>query len=172
MNPYSAPAPEAPYGSPPAGGYGGGIPGGVTEDRATVTEMAVEMLRQTKPWVMFLSVMSFIGSGLMLLGGIFMIVAGAFVPSGAAISTSALGAVYLPMAFLYIYPALKLWSFGGAIGRLTQSRSSMDLEAALAQQKSFWKFAGITTIVMMVLYALFVVGLIVVGVAAAGRGHT
>jgi len=172
MNPYSAPAPEGPYGNPPAGGYGGGVPGGVTGDRADVTEMAVEMLRQTKPWVMFLSVMSFLGSAFMLLGGIFMIVAGAFVPTGAAgMSTSALGFVYLPMAFLYIYPALKLWGFGGAIARLTQSRSSMDLEAALAQQKSFWKFAGITTIVMMVLYGLFFIGIIVVGVAAAGGAH-
>ena len=171
MNPYSAPAPEGPYGNPPAGGYGAGVSGGSSGERAGVTDMTVEMLRQTKPWVMFLSVMSFIGSAFMLLGGIFMIVAGAFVPTGSGMSTSALGLVYLPMAFLYIYPALKLWSFGGAIGRLTQSRSAFDLEAALGQQKSFWKFAGITTIVMIALYGIFFIGVIVVGVAAAGRGH-
>ena len=127
------------------------------------------MLQQTKPWVMFLSIISFIGSGLMLLGGVSMIALGALAPSGSPVPTAALGAVYIPMAALYIYPALKLWGFSGAIGRLLASRSNMDLEAALGQQKSFWKFAGIVTIVMIALYALFFVGMIVVGIAAAGR---
>jgi hypothetical protein len=142
------------------------------DDRAGVSDAAVEMLRQTRPWVMFLSVMSFIGSGFMLLGGISMMALGALVPKGAGASplpTAALGAVYLPMAFLYIYPALKLWSYGSAIGRLTTSRSSIDLEAALGQQKSFWKFAGITTIVLIALYIVFFIAMIAVGVAAAGR---
>ena len=163
-NPYASPAPTAPYGSVGQEPYR-------TDDRAEVSAAAVEMLRQTKPWVTFLSVMAFIGSAFMLLGGVSMMVLGAFVPSGGAspIPAAALGAIYIPMALLYVYPALKLWGFSSAIGRLLASRSSMDLEAALGQQKSFWKFAGITTIVMIALYGLFFVGMIVVGISAAGR---
>ena len=163
-NPYTAPAPAAShYGST------GSEPYRSESDRAEVSDAAVEMLRQTKPWVMFLSIVSFIGSGLMLLGGVSMMALGAFQPSGSAMPTAALGAVYIPMAMLYIYPALKLWGFSGAIGRLLASRSNMDLETALGQQKSFWKFAGIVTIVMIALYAVLIVGMMVVGFAAAGR---
>lgn len=162
-NPYASPAPTAPYGSP------AGEAPYRSDERAEVSEATVEVLRQTKPWVMFLSIMSFIGSAFMLLGGVVVMAAGAFAPSGGAVPTAALGAVYIPMAFLYIYPALKLWGFSSAIGRLLASRSQMDLEAALGQQKSFWKFAGILTIVMIALYGLFFIGMIVIGISAAGR---
>jgi Family of unknown function (DUF5362) len=162
-NPYASPA--ASYGSPAGEAYR-------TDDRAEVSELSLEMLRQTKPWVTFLSIMSFIGSAFMLLGGVSMIALGALAPSGRGASpfpAAALGAIYIPMALLYIYPALKLWGFSSAIGRLVASRSVSDLEAALGQQKSFWKFAGIVTIVMIALYGLFLVGMIFVGISAAGR---
>ena len=163
-NPYMAPAPTAPYGQAGSEPYR-------TDDRATMSEMTLALLQQTKPWVTFLSVMAFIGSALMFLGGILVMVMGAFVPSPAGASgplpMSALGAIYIPMALLYVYPALKLWGFSSAIGRLLTSRATADLEAALRQQKSFWKFAGITTIAMMALYAVVVVGAVVVGIGAA-----
>lgn len=170
MNPYLAPAPAASYDhvSPPGQAPYGPAP----DDRgAQVSDMAVEMLKQTRPWVLFLSIMSFIGSAFMFLGGIIVMVAGAFAPSNGPMPTAALGAIYIPMALLYIYPALKLWSYSSSINRLVASRTTIDLEAALAQQKSFWKFAGIVTIVMIALYAVVFIGLIVVGVAAAGRVH-
>jgi Family of unknown function (DUF5362) len=165
-NPYASPAPNAPYGSAPLAG--GGEPYR-TDDRAEVSDVAVELLRQTKPWVTFLSVVAFIGSALMLLGGVVMMAAGALAPSGSAVPAAAMGAIYIPMAFLYIYPGLKLWGFSSAIGRLLASRSNMDLEAALGQQKSFWKFSGIMTVVVIALYAVMFIGLMVVGVAAGTR---
>lgn len=167
MNPYTAPAPEASYGNPPPGGFGYGGGERPAGDRAGVSDVAVEMLRQTKPWVTLLAVMSFIGSALMLLAGLFMIVAGAFARSSGPFPPALLGAIYLPLAFLYIYPALKLWLFSSAIGRLVASRSAADLEAALLQQKSFWKFLGILTVVMIAVYGLVFVGALVVGIGAA-----
>ncbi len=162
-NPYASPAQTAPYGSSEP--YR-------TDDRVEVSDTSVEMLRQTKPWVTLLSVISFIGAGFMLLGGISMMAMGAIAPAGSSpIPMAALGAGYIPFALLYVYPALKLWGYSSAIGRLVASRSSIDLEAALAQQKSFWKFAGISTIVMIVLYGLFIVGFMIVGMAAMGGRH-
>lgn len=167
-NPYLAPAEAPPAPDPNLHPYGYGTGGGAGGNRAEVSDMACEMLRSTKPWVTFLSVMSFIGSAFMLLGGLFVMAAGALVPKQPGQpSTAFLGAIYIPMAFLYIYPAIKLWAYGSAIGRLLNSRASFDLEAALAQQKSFWKFAGITTIVMIALYGVFFIGVIVVGITAA-----
>jgi hypothetical protein len=78
-----------------------------------------------------------------------------------------LGLIYLPLAAIYVYPGIKLWSFAGAISRLLASRMVSDLENALAQQKSFWKFSGISAIALMVLYLFIIAGAVVYGVMQA-----
>ena len=159
MNPYAPPT--TPYAPPPA--MAPPAPGGM------VSEQSVEMLRQTRPWVMLMGVLCFIGSAFMLLGGLAVIAMGALASATTAKSAApmALGLVYVPLSGLYIYPGLKLTKYGGAIGRLLQSRAIPDLDAALEQQKSFWKFAGITTIVMIVLYIFLFIGMMAVGVGSA-----
>jgi Family of unknown function (DUF5362) len=161
MNPYSPPA--ASMDAPPSPAYG-------TDPRAVPTEATVELLRQTRPWVVFLGVMAFIGTAFMLLGGLGSIALGLMGGRETA-PMAMLGMVYIPLALLYVYPGLKLWGYGSAINRLTVNRSPEDLEAALAHQKSFWKFAGITTIVMMVLYFLVFVFAMIAGVLGASRMH-
>ncbi|HCN79367.1 MAG TPA: hypothetical protein DIT13_19570, partial [Verrucomicrobiales bacterium] len=78
-------------------------------------------------------------------------------------------ALYVVMAFFYIYPAIKIWKTGTAIKKLMASRQPEDLVAALDHQRAFWKFVGIMLIIMIVLY----IGMIVamgVGVAGAMGG--
>lgn len=167
-----------PY-SPPMGGMGGSYPmgGASAAPMAGVgpTEMSVELLRQTRPWVLFLSVMTFLGAGGMFLMGLGMLVMGAFAGKagglGGAVPAAIMGAVYLPMGFMYLYPGIKMWQYGSAIGRLVANRSNEELEAALGHQKSLWKYSGILTLVMIVMYFLAVVGMVIVGIAGASRMH-
>jgi len=42
-----------------------------------------------------------------------------------------------------------------------------DLDAALNEQRSFWKFIGIMTIVMLCFYFIFIIGMIGFGASAA-----
>jgi hypothetical protein len=167
--------PYAPPYAPPPGGYGQPPPYAATAQPGVgVSPNSVELLRQTRPWVMFLSILMFIGSGFMLLGGIAMMGMGATLGGrgAGAFPGMILGAIYLPLAFVYIYPAVKLWSYASAIGRLNNSRMTEDLESALGHQKSFWKFCGILTIVLIALYIVFFLIAIVGGVMAAGsHGH-
>jgi hypothetical protein len=81
-----------------------------------------------------------------------------------------MGAMYLLMALFYVYPAIKLWSYGSRIGALKNSLSLSDLNAALHEQRRFWKFTGIVVIVMMCIYMLFIVGIGVAAGMAASRG--
>jgi len=60
--------------------------------------------------------------------------------------------------------------YGSAIGRLLETRAGADLEDALLQQKSMWKFSGISAIVIIVLYILLFVVMIGVGVSGAMKG--
>jgi hypothetical protein len=158
MNPYAPPT--TPYAPPPA--MAPPAPGGM------VSEQSIEMLRQTRPWVMLMGVLCFIGSAFMLLGGLGMLAMGAIATATAkSAAPMAVGVIYIPLSGLYIYPGLKLTKYAGAIGRLLQSRAVPDLDAALEQQKSFWKFAGITTVVMIVLYIFIIIAAMAVGVGSA-----
>jgi hypothetical protein len=159
MNPYSPPGLSADnYGAPPA--YASPPNGG------GVSEAAVELLRQTRPWVVLLSVLAFLGSGFMVLISIFVAGAAALGPGMKGVPAF-LGLIYLPLGLLYLYPGVKLWSYGSAISRLVASRALPDLEDALSQQKSFWKFSGVASIVVMVVYAIGIVVFIAIGAAAA-----
>jgi hypothetical protein len=159
MNPYSPPGLSA-------DNYPGAPPAYAAAPNGAVSEAAVELLRQTRPWVILLSVFAFIGSAAMVLIGIFVAGFAAIGPVSKA-PMAILGLVYLPLGLLYVYPGVKLWSYGAAIQRLAGSRSVADLEDALSQQKSFWKFSGVASIVVLVIYAIAIVAGIVVGAAAA-----
>ena len=137
-----------------AGQFAGGPP-------LTVADTTVALLSQTRPWVRFLSIMAFIGSGFLLLGGVAMMGLSAVIPSMGFLQGAAIGVMYVLMAALYIYPALLLNRYAGAIGALVVTRSAASLDAALDQQKRFWRFVGIMTIGMACVYALALVGLVI-----------
>ena len=76
----------------------------------------MDQLARTKPWVRFFSVMMFIGAGLMLIAALGMLLVGGLGAAGVKGSASALPAaagagiaiIYGAMAFIYIFPAMKL----------------------------------------------------------------
>ena len=73
---FAAPAPAAapaPFAAP----LGYATPGSMTNSGVALTTRSMDMLRQTRPWARFLSIMMLIGAGLMLVGGFAMMVMGA-----------------------------------------------------------------------------------------------
>jgi hypothetical protein len=162
MNPYSPPSDLPPY---PAAAAAPPYP--IAASPGAVSEATILALRQTRPWVMFLGILAFIGSAFMLLASLLMIGVALVAGGGSAEKgmQALLGVIYLPLAVLYIYPGIKLWTYGSSIGRLMNSGAVADLEAALGQQKSFWKFSGIAAIVVMALYTVLVAGVVAAGVA-------
>ncbi|HLA83874.1 MAG TPA: hypothetical protein VJL29_03690 [Thermoguttaceae bacterium] len=130
-------------------------------------DRSVDMLRQTKPWVRFISVVTFLGSALMVLVGAFMMLGGA---AGATPGFGVgVGIVYIVMALIYIIPALFLWMYADRIALFVRERSTVALASALEAQKSFWKFVGILMLVFIALYAVGIFLAIIVGVAASVR---
>lgn len=127
------------------------------------TPRAMDMLRQTKPWARLIGVMILIAAALMI--GIALI---------GLIATSALGGrggpqamvllIYIPISLLYIMPGLYLNRYASRIGELMRLKRADVLESTLEAQKSFWKFVGIVTLVVIGIYILVIA--IVVLVAA------
>ncbi|HEX8915645.1 MAG TPA: DUF4339 domain-containing protein [Humisphaera sp.] len=170
-------AAAAPYVAGPSLGY-------ESADQGTalyVSPRAIEMLRQTKPWVRLFSVLLYIAVGLMGLLAVFQLIAGLLgssaASSGSGRSRAAAGGIAavgmfsalftLAAAGLYYIPAMYLGRYASRIDKLVRSRRQQDFEAALEAQKSYWKFIGILTLVVIVIYAI--VFLFVVGGAASRR---
>ena len=151
-NPYQAPA-EAVYSNDPPD---------PTLDRVA------SMLQQTKPWVRFISVITFLGSAFMVLGGLFMIfIMASGVAHAAAPEMAVVGFIYLVMAFIYIIPGVFLWKYADRIALFIQNRSTGTLASALEAQKSFWKFVGILMIIFIIFYAGFIFFVILGSILAA-----
>ncbi len=141
----------------------------------SVTPATLQALAGTKPWVRLCSVMGFIGAGFMILVGLLMMTTGAMVgmsseqAAGLAGLPVVMGITYIVLSIFYLFPSIKLWKYGSAIVRLMSSGSTADLEAALDQQRGFWKFVGILLIIMIAFMLLAMVGGVLVGVAGASR---
>jgi hypothetical protein len=162
-----------PYATPTANPYG--TSASLSAD--AVSPGTIAALAGTKPWVRFISVMMWIGVVLMVLVGVLMTT----VLGGVMATTQPnnpfgknfgllIGLIYIAMSFLYIYPALKLGNFASKIKDLMNSRSVADLDAALHQQRQFWKFLGVMMIVLFSLYVLIAIGAGVVGFMSASKG--
>lgn len=152
---------------------------------ASVSGNVVDILKRTRGWVLFFSVLLWIGVGFLLLGGVALIgvalVGGAMGEQiGQAMGMQevgmivAMGAFYLVFSLLYIYPALKLGKYASRISDLARQPNQAALAAALDEQRAFWKFVGVLTLLIVVLYFAIIVIAIVAGliggVAAASAG--
>jgi hypothetical protein len=125
-------------------------------------------LKETKPWVRLFSILGFIFSAFAVLAGLLMMVGAGFLGEEfqGALGVG-LGVFYLVFALLYIMPSLYLWRYASSIQTLLSSRRTADLDEALKQQKSFWRFIGILTAAMLCLYALILVGALIFGAMGA-----
>ena len=119
---------------------------------------------------MFLSILGFIGGGLMALATLFMGIGAAagddeLFGGGDAPIVLAIAAFYAVAAGMYLLVSVLLFKYGRAIGFLVQFNRNQELEEALDAQRRFWKAMGVIAIVTM---ALMVVAMFVgVGVAIA-----
>jgi hypothetical protein len=131
-----------------------------------VTPLMVEHLRATKPWVRFISIIMFIMVGLTFLGGLVMM----FMPSPAGMRGFGfgplVGIIYIIMGVLYLAPAYFLHQYASSIGDFVQNGGDSALETALGSQKSFWRFVGILTLVVICIYALVFVFVILGAMSA------
>lgn len=139
-----------------------------TGTELNVTAQSRDFLLYASKWANFLAILGFIGLGLMVLGGIFvMFVGSAFGGVAGASQMGLFGIIYLVMGALYFFPTLYLYNFASKMKNAITKSNQEDLDLGFENLKSFFKFIGIFTIIMIGLYILaIIVGL---GTAIAMR---
>lgn len=118
-------------------------------------------------WAKFLSIIGFIGLGLMFIAGIIMIVAGVALSnfsneySRSPIGAGTVGFIYIAMSILYFFPVLYLFKSAVSLKNGIINNDEMTLTGGFQNLKSHYKFIGIMMIVVLSLYALlFIFGIL------------
>ena len=149
--------------------------------QGSLTETMLIYLKKTSPWLRFIGILGFIGSGVVVLWGVSMFV---FVPmiwrtwdhipgfeSFGGIMGAAYGVVMAALsivgALLVFLPALFLYRFGDKIRNYLRTGADQDLELAFKNNKSFWKYVGIICIIQVAFLPLLIIGGTIAGVASA-----
>ena len=149
VNPYESPKSEA---APEDGSGNEGI----------ITETMRFYLKGSAYWLKFLGILGFVWSGLLIIFGLAAL--GGWVETFFGPIISVLGQSFGPFVVLSIGigvlifpPSLFMYTFGTKISVYLETGSDKDLEEAFKNNKSLWKFFGISVIVYLSLILLFVV---------------
>lgn len=134
---------------------------------------AKDFVKEIAKWAYFLSIIGFIGIGLLLLIAVFagtiFSAMGSTMPGMGAYGGSfgaAMGAVYFLMAAFYFFPVYYLFKFSSNAKRAFRDNDSEALTSSLGYLKSHYKFIGILMIVLLAIYALVFVFAILGGLMA------
>ena len=149
---------------------------GDSEDRPknTLTEPMLLYLYEASPWLRFVGILFYIMCGFFVIGGIiaaivmFAISDFTYVFDGLAMGLVWL--LYVPMGFLYFFPARFIYNFGAKIRNYRFTKSGGDLELALKYNKPFWKFVGIICIIFIAFIPLSIFLAVIGGVITAVGG--
>jgi hypothetical protein len=152
-NPYSTPVVQGKKRSS-GGGSGGGS--------------AIEPLRKTRPWVIFLAILGFINSLFVVGGAVIVMISPApdDVENGGLVKIIA-ASIMLVSGLLYGIPSFLLVKYGMAIGEFLEQPNSENLSRALSAQMSFWRLIGMVTAIVLGLFVGLIVLALILGVSAA-----
>lgn len=133
------------------------------EEKLTITSDGNSYLTTTAKWATFLSILGFVGTGIMVLVGVFMMFISPMTKLGSTfgIPVALFGLLYLLMAVLYFFPAYYLYNFASKTKLALYNNRQDELDEGLKNLKKMFKFLGIMTIIIVSLYLIMIPAILV-----------
>jgi Family of unknown function (DUF5362) len=131
-----------------------------------IDQASQNYLSESARWARFLSIMGFIACGLMVLGGLlfgslFSSMMKNAEPETTAVAGGLFSSLYAASAILgavlIFFPSLYLFRFSSKMRLATNNNDQSALTDSIKNLKSFFKFYGVVTIVILSIYALAIV---------------
>lgn len=137
----------------------------ITElEQLTLTSRAKGFLKETAKWCKFLSILGFIGLGLLFLSSFFISTIYGSMPKATSMPFNlgtAMTIFYILMIVIYIFPLYYLYQFSVKLKKAVTSKDDEVLANAFEMLKSHYKFVGVFTIIILSIYILVgIVGLL------------
>lgn len=136
----------------------------------TKTELQIDAasrkyLKETSKWAKFLSIVGFISVGLMILMALFIgTIYSTMMPELGQVQGFPMwimSAFYILIGILYIMPMLYLYRFATKVQLALIRDDQIELTSSFENLKSLFKFVGIATIIFLGLYAIIIIGTII-----------
>ena len=143
-----------------------------------ITEDIRSYIYETAKWTNFLSIVGFVLSAFMVMasfgmGSVMTVMnntVGAENNPYAALGPGFLTVMCLLCALVYFYPSLLLFKYANSAKKAVLFADQPTLSIAMSKMKSFFKFWGILTIVMLAIYGLAILFTIIAAISAASMG--
>ncbi|MCG9792736.1 DUF5362 family protein [Flavobacterium algicola] len=122
-----------------------------------------DFLKETAKWTYFLSILGFVGIGILVLVGFFIQSIFAKLGSisggmmGNQMGGGFIGSFYIIMAVIYFFPVYYMFKFSTKIKSALKLGDSLELKNAFRFLKSHFKFVGILCLIFTVLYVVILV---------------
>jgi hypothetical protein len=129
------------------------------------TASAIAHLKAAAPWIKFMGIMSFVSAGILVLCGILFWVLFPFFADELDFTVTfnaMFGIVYIIMGIVWIFPAKYLYGFAAKLKLFFASKDEREMEIALKNNASYWKFYGVWVIVSLAFIPMiFILSIIV-----------
>ncbi len=120
-----------------------------------VTPVALGAILKTRVWVKLVGIVMLLISVLTIIGAL-VTMRGLEILGSVGVMISVIVMLYIFIGAAYIFMAVRLLKYAGAIKKLSLSQDTNDLARAMEMQTKFWKLVGILTIILMSLYAVLI----------------
>ena len=126
-------------------------------EQLTITSGAKGFLTETSKWCKFLSILGFVGLGLLLLSSFFINTIYSNMSQASAMPFNlgiVMTIVYVLIIAIYIFPIYYLYQFSIQLKKALISKDDETLASAFEMLKSHYKFTGVFSIIMLSIYVL------------------
>jgi len=149
-------------------------------EKPTLSDSAMFYLSEARKWAKFISIIGFIGIGMMILAGLlmgFMMDAiTSMSPQPVPFPSGVFTFFYIVMAVIYFFPVYYLYKFSEDMKRALELGQEEQLTSAFRWLKSHYKFIGILMIILIAFSILAFFAAILAGIfgffAASGLNNT
>lgn len=128
----------------------------------------------TGKWMLYFAILMTIGAAFMVLAGGLVMVSGIVLNSMTGdygyhgkfppAFTALMGLIYIIFGIVYIIPAVILFRCSKSAKNAVNNADNEQMVEFLKNNKSWWKFCGILTIVCICIYLLLIVGIVIASV--------
>jgi hypothetical protein len=129
-----------------------------------LSNAAMVDLLEARKWAKFISIVAFIGLGIMVIAGLVIgVFLGTFLGDAAGLPFpgGVLGIFYVGMAIVYFFPILYLYRFANSAGKAVLYRNPDELSVAIKNLRSHYQYLGIVMLILLGVYLVFILFAIV-----------
>lgn len=140
------------------------------ESEITLNKVAISYLRSASSWVKFLSILGFVGIGILVILSLFIGTIFTKLQSTAElpiqpVPTLILSAIYLVLALVYFFPIFYLYKFAVKSKKSIETNSSEGIAKAMKYLYKHFQFVGVVALIIISLYAIVFIGSFVIALA-------